>query len=352
MAAIPEGHRPRRTVMDWRRHAITWLEVAGRRTDAYNLRRRFIDYLAAVDDPRTRTLYTTWTATAAFLDVSRATVARLYAELHAAGLLTTVARGRSAAHTPRATGRTKNEAPVYALMTPLAQGQQEPEAHDAVVVDGNETPDPVGGLKKHLRACARESSPKSSRYAAGIESLQRASRAAFAHLYDQRPGSSWSLHASMEPRTRLWRRSAQRQVIWELSLNVQVHVLRARDASTAAVAAEIRDFILAGWNVGDIVHALDWSPTGDRHWYSESGFIRAETWMRYRLAAWKREGEPIRSISQRRQAERDQAAAQRRAEAVAVASRRRFEAIQSQSPAGPGRAKVRQLLARRRAERR
>jgi hypothetical protein len=337
MGSIPEGYRPRRNVIDWRRHAITWLEHQNRRNDAHTLRRRFIDYLATVDDTRTRTLWTSWTATGVALNTSRATVARLYAELHTAGLLVTVARGRSAKHTPKSTGRTKNEAPIYALITPLQQTQEQPPS---VPVDEIETPDPIGGLKEHLRARTRESSPRSSRYAAGITSWQRATRAAFTHLVAQRPDSSWSLHATIKPETRLGRRSAQRQVIWELSLNVQMHVLRARDASTAAVAAEIRDFILAGWNVGDIVHALDYSPTGQRHWYTESGFIRAETWLRHRLTAWLHDGEPIRSRSQRLQAEREQRAAQRRAEA----RRREEQRVQAAAPDSPGRRAVRRQL--------
>ena len=338
MGAVPEGYRPRRNVIDWRRHAITWLEHQNRRNDAHTLRRRFIDYLATVDDARTRTLYTSWTATSTTLNISRATVARLYAELHNAGLLVTVARGRSAKHTPKSTGRTKNEAPIYALITPLQQAQEQPSS---VPVDEIETPDPVGGLKEHLRAPARETSASSSRFAAGIASWQRATRAAFAHLIAQRPDSSWSLHATMKPKTRLGRRSAQRQVIWELSLTVQMHVLRARDASTAAIAAEIRPFILAGWNPGDVIHALNYSPTGQRHWYTESGFIRAETWIHHRLTAWTREGEPIRSRSQRLQTEREQLAAQRRAEA----RRRQEQRVQAAAPDSPGRRAVRRQLA-------
>ncbi|MGK4066830.1 hypothetical protein AB0Y14_12340 [Rothia sp. HC945] len=133
---------------------------------------------------------------------------------------------------------------------------------------------------------------------------------------------------------------------------MQTHVLRARDASTAAIAAEIRPFILAGWNVGDISHALTYSPSGSQHWHSDSGFFRAETWMRYRLAEWMRDGMPIRSESQRRESERAEAEARRRAEAAETAARRRRQAVQTQSPVGPGRSKVRAMLAQRRGHNR
>lgn len=330
MGAMPAGYRPPRHVMEWKRAADAWLDSRYMRADARRNRARVVRWLAETNNPRTRTILTTWQRIQDTVGIARRTVARILAELRQDGLLVVVATGRSAARTPQATGRTSNEAPVYALCVECSQdeaaptdgGPQEGDAGANGHVDISGTPDPVGRVKKHLRA--REANePESSRYAAGLTRWQRASRAAFGNLYEQRKDHSWSRHATMKPETRLGRRSAQRQELFELALCVQVHVLRAREATTAAVAAEIRPFMLAGWTVGDVIHALDRAPDGTSHWYSDSGFFRPETWLRHRLSQWRTaEGEVRAAFTHRAEAARAQDQARARAEAERTAARR------------------------------
>lgn len=133
-----------------------------------------------------------------------------------------------------------------------------------------------------------------------------------------------------------------------MALSVQEHAPDARGASTAAVAAEIRPFVLSGWTVADVIHALDWSPEGARHWQAAQGMARIDLWMRRRLALWTRAGEPVRPFSAT-QADR---AAQVRAEAEADRQRnaaRRAEAATT-IPTGPREA-LRAIFARNREER-
>lgn len=324
MAAIPEGYRPPEHVMEWVRAAREWLSSLDLRADARRNRLRVIEYLASRHQPRTRTILTTWAWIQDALGVARCTAARLLHELREAGLLTTVATGRSAARTPKATGRTRNEAPVYALMLACdpqpATSATDPQEDATELVEGvdiNETPDPVGGLRSTTHARARELSPERSRYAADSLKWQHASRAAFATLAAQRPRDQWSRHATM-PLTRLWSRRERKQALWELALHVQWFSVAMRGASTAAVAAAIRPFMLAGWNVGDVLHALEWSSDGQKDELGDLFCLRMDTYMRKRLASWMREGQPVASFSQRQEHEHTQ----RRARAQAEAERR------------------------------
>ena len=336
MRAVPAEHRRPRHIMEWRRAAEAWAAPVGARADAVRHRLALVDALSQLHRPRTGTILTTWDALAARVGVCRRTIARHLRDLRAAGLLAVVATGRSAAHTPR--GRQRNEAPVYAPIIPL-------DSRDCAPVERNVTPAPMGGLKAHPCARERRTVPESRRFAADLTHRQRAARAAFAHRARTRPDTAWSRHTTMGLDQAGVPRRALKAAICDLALTVQHFVLRARDATTAAVAAEIRPFALAGWSAGDIAHALTHSPDDARRWHSDAGFFRAETWMRHRLAAWlTAEGEVMRSLSQRAAAERADAVAARRADADRRAAERRRAAARRREPVGPGRAAVRALL--------
>lgn len=323
MASIPHGYRPPAHVMEWVRAARNWLNGLDLRADARRNRLRLIEYLAQRHQPRTRTILTTWAWIQDALGVARCTAARLLRELRDVGLLTIVATGRSAARTPKSTGRTKNEAPIYALIVPYEQDTaHSPIAGESTTdhvegVEINETPDPSGGLNSTTCARARDVIPEWSRYAADCLKWQRASRAAFATLASQRPRNHWSRHATM-PLTRLWSRRERKQALWELALQIQWFCFAARGASTAAVAAAIRPFALAGWSVADVLHALEWDPRGKRDYLADKHALRMDTYLTKRLAKWLRDGEPVASFSQRQEHKRTQA----RAEAQAEAQRR------------------------------
>lgn len=92
------------------------------------------------------------------------------------------------------------------------------------------------------------------------------------------------------------------------------------------MASVVRDFLITGWTVADLQHALDFQPTGDPWPYS--GIPRSDSaprlrgWMRKRLAAWRTTaGEPFRSRDQRSSVE----ALERRAQAVRTTARLRQE---------------------------
>lgn len=103
------------------------------------------------------------------------------------------------------------------------------------------------------------------------------------------------------------------------------------------VTSAIRDFLIAGWTVADLHHALDYQPNGAPWPYS--GVPRSDSpprlrgWMRKRLAAWRTTtGEPFRSRDQRSTAE----ALQRRAQAARNTERLRKEREERATRAGQG----------------
>lgn len=339
MSAIPRTHRPPKHAAEWVRTALQHPAIDTLRTDARARMHRFIHLLATLNQPRSRTILTTWEALAQKLNICRRTVANMLRRLRDAELLTVVATGRSAARTPKATGRTRNEAPVYALMV---EGQLEGAPHSPDEADSGVdvscTPDPVGRDIEHMRARTREANPTWSRFAARSFERQRAARAAFHARTAHRPLTEWSRHATMEPMTRLGSRRARKQAIHDLALALQVHAPDTRGATTAGVASAIRPFMLAGWSVADVMHALDWSPQGDKHLGGASGCLRVEVWLTKRLALWTQADEPIRPFSQRVEArraeDRARAAAQRERDRRSAASAtaapadfRRFRAV-------------------------
>jgi hypothetical protein len=80
-------------------------------------------------------------------------------------------------------------------------------------------------------------------------------------------------------------------------------------ASTTHVCTRIREFVLAGWSVADVVIAMDRKPDGAL-WPHDGahGVGNVGGWLRYRLAAWRDEaGTVTLSTSQRAQARVDAA---------------------------------------------
>ena len=359
LSAVPEGTRAAQHVAEWSRAAKAHPSIDAMRRDARARMHAFIDHLAHMDGhpPRVCTVLAVWDRVAEFLDVHRRTVANMFRRLREAGLLCVVASGRKAEFTPKrdqAKAREKgrepmNEAAIYGLTVPKTPADYAAEsevAHESV--ETTCTPPPLEGGTDHARAHAGEFSER-SRFAAHDFERQHASRAAFHNVRAHRSEPLWPRHATVayDEGGRATRR-ALRTSVHEMALSVQEHAPDARGASTAAVAAEIRPFVLSGWTVADVIHALDWSPEGARHWQAAQGMARIDLWMRRRLALWTRAGEPVRPFSAT-QADR---AAQVRAEAEADRQRnaaRRAEAATT-IPTGPREA-LRAIFARNREER-
>lgn len=91
--------------------------------------------------------------------------------------------------------------------------------------------------------------------------------------------------------------------------------MRKYDASTKLVsyynlqsrcrrASVIRDFLISGWTIADLHHALDYRPNGSPWPYSgiprSDWAPRLRGWMRKRVAVWRTtSGQPFRSRDQR-----------------------------------------------------
>uniref|UniRef100_UPI003F490E32 hypothetical protein n=1 Tax=Promicromonospora sp. CA-289581 TaxID=3240013 RepID=UPI003F490E32 len=166
-----------------------------------------------------------------------------------------------------------------------------------------------------------------------------------------RQGSRWLAHETPA------RRTEQLAAADEL----RSRVLALRPMSDRAVRSVAREFFVAGWNVLDIVHALEWRADGTRwtldsipwtgeHHPAEREELarRAAAWLTYRLRHWRADAGTVRrSRHQQLAAEKAERAAHRRAEREAA----RRRPLGDSSARAEVLAAARDLAARRRAER-
>lgn len=258
-------------------------------------------------DYETMTTRPGWDYLAEVASVSRRTIARALKIFQDWGLLGIVASGRSAQYATKGPdGERTNEAAVYVLCTPSPLAIVETASSGDVDEFG--TPPALGGshLKnlKETHTRARETNLEGP--ATPAEPTLGGS-AASAHQTPYRPELNWPTHkTTASKKQRLAAASELRRRIFLL-----------RPMSTKDVASSVRDFLIAGWTVADLHHALDFQPNGSPWPYSgipTSDYApRLRGWMRTRLAAWRTHtGEPLRSRDQRSNAQ----ALERRAQAA------------------------------------
>jgi hypothetical protein len=108
------------------------------------------------------------------------------------------------------------------------------------------------------------------------------------------------------------RRALAAQVVSRVG--VLADAVKARRLSLAAVAAILLPYLLAGWTVDDIVHAIDHRPDGTPQPPPGPGTDWRRGWLHNRLATWTVDDTVTRSHSQRRDAERQRDAARTRAQ--------------------------------------
>lgn len=248
--------------------------------------------------------------------VSRRTIARALKTLQTWGLLGVVASGRSATYaTVGPDGERTNEAAVYVLCTPSPLHVVKPTTSDGVEEFG--TPPALGGSHlKNLKETHTRAREKDFEGTATPSEHEPGGSAASAHQTPYRPELNWPAHkTTASTKQRLSAASELRRRIFLL-----------RPMSPKDVASVVRDFLITGWTVADLHHALDFQPTGDPWPYS--GIPRSDSaprlrgWMRKRLAAWRTTaGEPFRSRDQRSSVE----ALERRAQAVRATAKLRQE---------------------------
>lgn len=302
--AVPVGYTRPATQAVWRDHVRRTLGVAGVRVDRRATLTAVAFALMCWADWETLTTRPTWAAVIAYCKRSlgrgsRATVARGIAQLIEMRLIARVAHGRQGRYAGGADpGNNPNDAALYVLIVPGPPGS--PGNSDAIRgVPGapeNETP-PNLELSEAHPVRAREEKTTSSEPPFGTDT----------------PGSGHAQPAQLSGVHRnvpLWpagSTTSSRGGRLEASAELQRRLPVLRQISIRDLRHCLKVFLMAGWTVTDIHHALDWQPDGGRWPYDGAtgiGPYMVRGWIRRRLAPWIVNDTPRQSFSQRAESER------------------------------------------------
>lgn len=261
--------------------------------------------LIARADYDTMTTRPTWAYLCEQAGISRRTIARALVTLRTWGLLGIVASGRAAEFASlNEDGERHNEAAVYVLCTPsqlhIVNEQSPTDSAE------NGTPPAVGGSRViNLKnpPHARKDNP------IGAASPPASKSSGFAGptpLPTSRPHLLWPAH----------RTAASKKERLAAAAELRRRAFLLRPMSSKDVRSAVRDFLVCGWTVADLHHALDFQSNGQRWPHDgvpqDANASRLRGWLAYRLNAWRTAtGEPLRS--------RDQQLANKAAEARAAA---------------------------------
>ena len=253
----------------------------------------------------------TWVALMRATDRSRRTIARALAWLRAQRLLVTVEHGSTQAFRPASMTLEGNRAAVYLFTTPhppAAVVQAVTDAPRSSVSDRSGTPPaslPRERRRKppHTREDALVEAPQ--RPASGSPPRGAAGKDAEDEERDQqagRRGYRWCPQRGS--------RGAQRTGDLAVAAALRRSALDLRPVSDAAVRSVIAPFTAAGWEVADLVHAIDHDPSGAARTFTAAptaplcpvdvdGFrprgrrevparpvVSPVAWLRWRLAPW------------------------------------------------------------------
>lgn len=311
-AYLPAGSTYVRCQGDWLKELRAHVEAAGLREDAQaNLLK--VAWLICLRASWTdNTARVSWDEVAAAADLTRRSVARWIRWLRKHGWLGhiergTVARWRTAVENALYGDQARQ--PVYLLCAPsTARPARQIAAEDvpaASTASATDEPFPVTDKVSQLSTgttvtptLPQESSRKKSLHAREIRwqwtPKTRAERLRAAEQIQSRCGSSV---LEVNDATKGGARRVVSSAIRELSARYLAHLAR--------------DFWLSGWTVKDVLHAVDHAPDGTRHAFSVEHVHSPAAWFSYRLGLWRdTAGEPVASITARR----NQAAAERAAE--------------------------------------
>lgn len=313
-AAVPKGSRPARHVIRWLRALEQHPEYVAARKDLKRNIWHFANALLQCPgfDPGSMTIMPTWKRLEERHSVKRRSIANYLNRLQEWGLLGVVASGRSAAFTPRATGRTDNEAAIYVLLEPLPTKSRGKKCTPAPLRAVNNPPHATREDETQTEAASPQSSPR-----------RTASRRTVNDLLRTRTEAFWPGNATQEALERGERREAE----FLAAAECQHRAFPLRGISTAHVASILRPYLRAGWTVNDVLHAIDHLPTtnGRHHHDGATGVGNIGAWLKHRLAQWiAQDGTLHRSPGQQRAAE----AAQIRAERMAAQARRERDAAE------------------------
>ena len=266
-----------------------------------------------------------WEALIEATETSRTTVARALRALVAWGILGRVAAGRQAKYAPAGPdGERINEAAVYVLCVPSP----------LALVNKVGTPPALGGShhKQEKLTPTRARATNSHNGVAAPRPIVRGGASAEpAARLPWRPEIQWPPHRTTS-------RQIQRVAA---AAEIRNRCFPLRSMTSKDVASTCRDFLLAGWTVADILHALDYKPDGTLWPHSGAPVTkdpwRLRGWLRHRLAPWRTEaGEPLHSRDQRAAARHAAQRRERQAERRRVLERQAQHAArlnQGDSPA-------------------
>lgn len=320
---VPEGHRPARHIIRWLRgiEALPQFQLA--RKDLKANIWRFANALAQMPgfDPKSMTIMPVWERLVNRYGFPSKSIANYFRRLRDWNVLAVVATGRSAAKTPKSTGRTENEAAIYVLL----------ETTPKKSVEKSSAPVPLGGVFNPPHVTRKADSKIQMESAPPITSPKRAAaRLGVNRLMRTRKEHFWAPNATQkQPMTKRARREAERLAAAEC----QFKFFPLQNISTAHVAALIRPLLRAGATVNDILHMIDNRPTTDARYPHDgaSGVGNMGAWLRHRLNAWLRaDGTFHRFPSQKAESER----IQRDAERTAFLARRKAAEAEAQSRNG------------------
>jgi hypothetical protein len=283
-------------------------------------------------DPASMTIMPIWQRLQERFGFPAKSISNYFRRLRDWGALAVVATGRTAEFTPKSSGRTDNEAAIYVLL----------EKVEEEGVEKSSVPVPNRAVNNPPHARAGEESKLNIDAATPHASLKRAAqRREVNHQLLNRKEPLWDPNETTSARTKRERREAEHLA----SLELQFRSFPLQRISTPHVAAICRPFFRAGWTIRDILHAIDWRPNTDARYHHDgaNGVENTGAWLKFRLGKWvRKDGGFYRSPSQRREADRIQRAAERRA-ALERRERELAERAQFIPPALSWRERVAQL---------
>jgi hypothetical protein len=270
----------------------------------------FVKWLINQNNPKTMTVSFTREAAAEHFSVCRRTIDYWVFRLRFFGLLAPIASGRSARYAPKGQPAT-DLAPVYTFTSPDPDHKLfgNPNLTETETVDC--TPSPV-----------RES--KTSWFKTGTKKINYETLCARAYARYARKH-----HDSLEPKrqqlTTDHSSKSEDAQLKHLARCLQHHTpADLRRIGLKPILTETRAFFRAGWQVADILHALETIPDGNRYDTSGSGGMRSvQAWLRLRLKAWTKDSQPATAPSRlKAQAEAARKAEQARQRAQVTAARK------------------------------
>ncbi|MFI8598269.1 hypothetical protein ACIGDM_13260 [Rothia koreensis] len=278
-------------------------------------------WLINQNNPKTMTVSFTREAAADHFSVCRRTIDYWVFRLRFFGLLAPIASGRSARYAPKGQPAT-DLAPVYTFTTPDPDHKlfSNPNLTQTETVDC--TPSPV-----------RES--KTSWLKTGTQKISYETLCARAYARYARKHRG-SLEAKRQRLTTAPGSKPEEAQLKHLARCLQHHSpADLRRIGLKPILAETTRFFRAGWQVADIIHALETRPDGSRYDTSGSGGMRSvQAWLRLRLKAWMKDSQPVTAPSKAKaQAEATRKAEQARQRAQADAERSQRISAAKDSPA-------------------